>query len=56
MKHKNFRITEKDFIKAQRKAAREAEIAEHGKPVTFRPVTHKSKKLYDRHRLKKIDW
>lgn len=56
MKHKKFRITEKDFILAQRKAAREAEIAEHGKPIAFRTVTHKSKKVYDRKRLKKIEW
>lgn len=56
MKHKKFRITEQDFIKAQRKAAREAEIAAHGKPVSFRTLTHKSKKLYDRHRLKKLDF
>ena len=36
---------------AQRRAARLEEIAEHGKPVSFRRAVHKSKKLYDRKRL-----
>ena len=38
---------------AQRRAARLEEIAEHGKPVSFRKVLHKSKKVYDRKRIKK---
>lgn len=40
---------------AQRRAARLEEIAEHGKPVSFRRAVHKSKKLYDRKRLKAKD-
>lgn len=47
------RITEADYMLAQRRAARMEEIAEHGKPVSFRKVLHKSKKAYDRKRLKK---
>ena len=46
------RITEKDYIKANRKAAREAEIAQHGKQVSLRPVVHKSKKEYNRKSIK----
>ena len=38
---------------ANRRAARMEEIAGHGRPVTFRPAMHKSKKVYDRKRLKK---
>ena len=38
---------------ANRRAARIEEIAEHGRPVSFRKATHKSKKVYDRKRLKK---
>ncbi len=38
---------------AQRRAARLEEIAEHGKPVSFRKALHKSKKVYDRKRIKK---
>ena len=47
------RITEADYMLAQRRAARMEEIAEHGKPVSFRKAFHKSKKAYDRKRLKK---
>ena len=47
------RITEADYMLAQRRAARMEEIAEHGKPVSFRKALHKSKKAYDRKRLKK---
>ena len=50
---KKLRITEADYMLAQRRAARLEEIAEHGKPVSFRKVLHKSKKVYDRKRLKK---
>lgn len=39
---------------AQRRAARLEEIAEHGKPVSFRSAVHKSKKAYDRKRLKRM--
>ena len=52
-KRKAMRITEADYLLAQRRAARMAEIEEHGRPVSFRKVLHKSKKVYDRKRLKK---
>ena len=52
VKQKKLRITEADFMLANRRAARLEEIAEHGRPVSFRHSTHKSKKLYDRKRLK----
>ena len=38
---------------ANRRAARLEEIAVHGRPVTFRKAVHKSKKAYDRKRLKR---
>ena len=47
------RITEADHMLAQRRAARLEEIAAHGKPVSMRSTIHKSKKIYDRKRLKK---
>ena len=50
---KKMRITEADYMLAQRRAARLEEIAEHGKPISFRKALHKSKKAYDRKRLKK---
>ena len=49
------RITEADYMLAQRRAARLEEIAAHGKPVSFRTALHKSKKIYSRKRLKKSD-
>ena len=52
-KQKKLRITEADYMLAQRRAARLEEIAEHGRPVSFRKAIHKSKKVYDRKRLKK---
>ena len=51
--HRKFRITEKDFLLANRKASREEEIAKYGKQVLFRTTKQKSKKVYDRKRLKK---
>ena len=48
------RITQADYMLAQRRAARLEEIAEHGKPVSFRSAVHKSKKAYDRKRLKRM--
>ncbi|MBR5661420.1 MAG: hypothetical protein IKW99_07705 [Bacteroidales bacterium] len=51
-RHKTLHITEADFMLANRRAARLEEIAEHGRPVTFRKALHKSKKVYDRKRLK----
>ena len=53
-KQKKLRITEADFMLANRRAARLEEIAEHGKPVSFRRAIHKSKTAYDRKRLKKM--
>lgn len=52
-KRKRLRICASDFILANRKASREEEILAHGKPIAFRPQVHKSKKRYDRKRLKK---
>ena len=53
MAKNKFRITEKDFLLANRKASREEEIARHGKLITFRTTMQESKKVYDRKRLKK---
>ena len=52
---KKLQITVADYMLAQRRAARLEEIASHGKPVSMRSVKHKSKKLYDRKRLKRAD-
>ncbi len=54
-KQKKLRITEADFMLANRRAARLEEIAEYGRPVTFRKAVHKSKKVYDRKRLKRME-
>ena len=51
-KMKKLRITEADYMLAQRRAAMLEEIAAHGKPVSMRSAIHKSKKIYDRKRLK----
>ncbi|MFV0555029.1 MAG: hypothetical protein ACK5LR_10055 [Mangrovibacterium sp.] len=48
---KTMKITQRDYIKANRKASREAEIENHNRPVSFHRV-HKSKKVYDRKRSK----
>ena len=53
---KKLRVTQADYMLAQRRAARMEEIAEHGKPVSLRSAVHRSKKVYDRKRLKKIDF
>ena len=53
-KGKKLRITEADFMLANRRAARLEEIAEHGRPVSFRSAIHKSKKIYDRKRMKSL--
>ena len=55
MAKKKFRITESDFLLANRKASREEELERHGKQIIFRTITQKSKKVYDRKRLKKAD-
>ena len=52
-KQKKLRITEKDFMLANRRAARLEDIAQHGRPTAFRAVLHASKKTYNRKRLKK---
>ena len=54
-KQKKLRITEADYMLANRRAARLEEIAEHGRPVSFRKAVHKSKKIYDRKRLKRME-
>ena len=35
-------------------AAREEDIALHGRPTSFRKALHKSKKIYDRKKFKKL--
>ena len=52
-KAKKLHITEADYMLAQRRAAMIEEIAAHGKPVSFRTVLQRSRKVYDRKRLKK---
>lgn len=54
MRHKKYRITVEDFIKANRKASREEEIAAHGKLFSMRSTLQKSKKAYDRRKAKKV--
>lgn len=51
-KQKKLRITEADFMLANRRAARLEEIELHGKPVSFRKVLQKSKKAYNRQKHK----
>ena len=53
MKHKRLRITQKDFLLACRRAARQEEIDAHGKQIIFRVHKQKSKKAYDRKVLKR---
>ena len=53
-KGKKLRITEKDFMLANRRAARLEEIALHGKSVSARTLLHRSMKVYDRKRMKAI--
>lgn len=45
------KITQQDYLKAHRKASREEEIALHGKPIR-RSAVHRSKKIYNRKRMK----
>ena len=53
-RQKKLRITEADFMLANRRAARVEDLAEHGgRPVSFRTALHRSKKVYDRKRLKR---
>ena len=53
MKRKKLRITEMDYLKANRRASRQEEIESHGHPVHARAMIHKSKKVYDRNRMKR---
>lgn len=48
------RITQDDYIKANRKASREAEIEQHGHPVCYKRV-HETKKVYNRKKIKAAD-
>ena len=50
---KKMKITQMDYIKANRKASRDEEIAEHGWPSRQHAI-HKSKKVYDRKRMKSL--
>ena len=52
---RKLRITEKDFMLANRRAARLEEIAAHGKPVSFRSLRYRSKKAYSRKKFKLTD-
>lgn len=54
LKRKRLRITEDDYILANRRAARAEEIELHGRPVSFRKMLHKSKKTYNRKREKAV--
>ena len=48
------KITEVDYIKANRKAAREDEIRLYDKQISNRTVVQKSKRTYNRQRDKKV--
>lgn len=54
MKNKKLTFAQEDYIKANRKASREEEIAMYGKQIAFRTTVHKSKKKYNRQRDRKI--
>lgn len=47
------KITLKDYIKANRRSSRNEEIEFYGRQVIRRSVVHKSKKVYDRNKLKR---
>ena len=53
MKQKKLKITLEDFILANHRAARMEEIERHVRKVQSRRMVHKSKKTYDRNRLKR---
>ena len=48
------RITQDDYVKANRKASREAEIEMYGHPICHQRV-HQSKKVYNRRKIKAAD-
>lgn len=54
MKHKTLRITERDFLLANRRAARQEDIDAHGRPTAFRSKLQESRKAYSRKKHKKI--
>ena len=51
---KQMKITEADYLKANRIASRQEEIGSHGHPVQGRTMVHKSKKVYDRNKVKRV--
>jgi len=53
MDKKKKRITQNDYLRANRRASRLEEIQAHGRPSQMRSMLHKSKKAYDRKRLKR---
>jgi len=53
MVQKKYRITQYDFIVANRRVSRLEEIEAHGHPVISRTMTNKSKKVYDRKQFKR---
>ena len=53
MKTKN-KITKNDYLLANKKASREEEIFQHGHPI-YHSRIHKSKKVYDRKKMKASD-
>ena len=50
------KITEQNYIKANRKASREEELKLYGKQISNRKTVHKSKKTYNRKRDRKIPY
>lgn len=54
MKTKKWTITEKDFLLANRRAARKEELDAHGRQVIFRTHLQASKKKYDRKKLWRV--
>lgn len=48
------KITQDDYIKANRKGSREAEIEAYGHPICYKRV-HQSKKVYNRKKMKAGD-
>lgn len=53
MKRKD-KITQEDYLRANRKASREEEISRYGHPLCHKRI-YKSKKVYDRKRIKAGD-
>ena len=54
MKHTTLRITEQDFLLANRRAARQEDVDSHGRPTAFRTKLQESRKAYNRKKHKKI--